>query len=190
MFQGMFRRRGRPPEQLPIGGYDKLNKEEIGQIPVHQSLEAPRQLPLPFVREFEQDVVTEPEINAGNNLSVRPFSAQHVDNMSNSQDTRLALNSTDYEPFSQAQRNEIFSETSSRIYRELCGPEGVVLRQNNILQQMIQEVHSDPLIQETLSENNKKHRPDCDRDLPVERGVGKIKTHTETGFCPYWRDLC
>ena len=30
-------------------------------------------------------------------------------------------------PFSQAQRNEIFSETSSRIYRELRGPEGVTL---------------------------------------------------------------
>ena len=46
-------------------------------------------------------------------------------------------------PFSQTQRNEIFSETSSRIYRELCGPEGVVLQQNNILQQIIQQVHHD-----------------------------------------------
>ena len=35
-------------------------------------------------------------------------------------------------PFSE-QRNEIFSETRSRMYRELCGPEGVVLQQNNIL---------------------------------------------------------
>ena len=35
-------------------------------------------------------------------------------------------------PFSQAQRNEIFSETSSCMYRELCGPEGVVLQQINI----------------------------------------------------------
>ena len=26
-------------------------------------------------------------------------------------------------PFSYEQRNEIFSETSSRMYRELCGPE-------------------------------------------------------------------
>ena len=42
MFQGMFRKRGRPPEQLPIGGYDRLNDEETGQIPDHQSLEAPR----------------------------------------------------------------------------------------------------------------------------------------------------
>ena len=32
-------------------------------------------------------------------------------------------------PFSRAQRSEIFSETSSRTYRELCGPEGVVLQQ-------------------------------------------------------------
>ena len=92
MFQGMFRKRGRPPEQLPIGGYDKPDDGEIGQIPVHQSLEAPRQLPLPSVREFEQDVVMQPEMDTGNNLSVQPFSTQHVFNMSNSQDRRLALN--------------------------------------------------------------------------------------------------
>ena len=42
-------------------------------------------------------------------------------------------------PFSQAQRNEIFNETSSRVYRELCGPDGVVLQQNNILERVIQE---------------------------------------------------
>ena len=29
------------------------------------------------------------------------------------------------------------------VYRELCGPEGVVLQQNNILQQVTQEVHHD-----------------------------------------------
>ena len=46
-------------------------------------------------------------------------------------------------PFSHEQRNEIFSETSSRMYRELCGPERVVLQQNNILQQVIQRVHHD-----------------------------------------------
>ena len=49
-------------------------------------------------------------------------------------------------PFSQAQRNEIFSEASSRVYRELCGPEGVVLQQNNALQQVIQEVHTHPFV--------------------------------------------
>ena len=91
MFQGMFRKRGRPPEQLPIGGYDKPNDEETGQIPDHQLLEAPRQLPLPSVREFEQDVVLQQEIDAGTKLSVQPFSTQHVGNMSNSQDRRLAL---------------------------------------------------------------------------------------------------
>ena len=60
MFQGMFRKRGRPPEQLPIGGYEKPNEGENEQILVHQSLrplETPRQLPLPPVREFDQDVV-------------------------------------------------------------------------------------------------------------------------------------
>ena len=108
----------------------------------------------------------QPEMDTGNNLSVQPFSTQHVDDMSNSQ-RRLALNpqqvmspnqaipSGSQEgvtfnvpnlPFLQAQRNEIFSETSSRVYRELCGPEGVVLQQSNILQQGIQEVHSDPMI--------------------------------------------
>ena len=62
-------------------------------------------------------------------------------------------------PFSQAQRNEIFSETSSRVYRELCGPEGVVLQQNNVLQQIIQEVHTDPTIQGTLSEQQENIGP-------------------------------
>ena len=55
MFQGMFRKRGRPPEPpLQIGGYDKSSQEENTQIPVHQLRDAPRQLPLPAVREFEQ----------------------------------------------------------------------------------------------------------------------------------------
>ena len=88
----MFRKRGQPPEQLPTGGYDKPTEEEIGQTPVHQPLEASRQLPLPSVREFEQDVVMQPEIETGNNLSVQPSSTQHVDNISHSQDRRLALN--------------------------------------------------------------------------------------------------
>ena len=94
MLQGMFRKRGRPPEpeQLPIAGYDKPEEREVGQIPVHQSLEAPRQLPLPSVREFDQDVVMQPDSNADNSLSVPPFSRQQDDDMSNSQDRRLALN--------------------------------------------------------------------------------------------------
>ena len=55
MFQGMFRKRGRPPDPpLQIGGYDKPSHEESNQIPVHQLRDAPRQLPLPAVREFEQ----------------------------------------------------------------------------------------------------------------------------------------
>ena len=86
-------------------------------------------------------------------------SSQQDDNMMNSQEGRLtpktrqvmspnqAIPMVNQEvdtfsvpslPFSQAQRNEIFSGTSSRVYRELCGPEGVVLQQNNILQQVIQ----------------------------------------------------
>ena len=92
MFQGMFRKRGRPPDPLPIGGYDKPNDDESTQIPVHQLLEAPRQLPLPSVRELEPDVVMQQERDVGNNLSVQPFSSQYVDNMSNSQERRLTLN--------------------------------------------------------------------------------------------------
>ena len=92
MFQGMFRKRGRPPEPLPIGGYDQPSEEENVQIPVHQLLEAMRQLPLPSVRELESDVVMQQEQDVGNNLRVQPFSSQHVDNISNSQERRLAYN--------------------------------------------------------------------------------------------------
>ena len=54
MFQGMFRKRGRPPDPpLQIGGHDKPSHEERNQIPVHQLRDAPRQLPLPAVGEFE-----------------------------------------------------------------------------------------------------------------------------------------
>ena len=62
MFQGMFRKRGRPPEPpLQIGGYDEPNQNESIQIPGHQLRDAPRQLPLPAVREFDQDEVGEQE---------------------------------------------------------------------------------------------------------------------------------
>ena len=61
-------------------------------------------------------------------------------------------------PFSHEQRNEIFSETSSRIYRELCGPEGAVLQQNHILQQVIQEVHHDSNLHGTLNEQQENIR--------------------------------
>ena len=62
MFQGMFRKRGRPPEPLlQIGGYDEPSQDERRQIPGHQLRDAPRQLPLPAVREFEQIEVAEQE---------------------------------------------------------------------------------------------------------------------------------
>ena len=73
MLQGIFRKRGRPPEQLPIGGYVRQSDEETQQIPDHQLVEAARQLPLPSVREFESDVVMQPERDVGNNLSVQPI---------------------------------------------------------------------------------------------------------------------
>ena len=95
MFQGMFRKRGRPPDPLPLGGYDMPSNEEDSQIPVHQLLEAPRQLPLPSVRELESNMVVQQERNEGNNELVQPSlsqSSQHVDNIENLQERRLALN--------------------------------------------------------------------------------------------------
>ena len=62
MFQGMFRKRGRPPEPpLQIGGFDKPSHEEIDQIPAHQLRDAPRQLPLPAVREYEPSAIVQQE---------------------------------------------------------------------------------------------------------------------------------
>ena len=94
MFQGMFHKRGRPPEQLPIGGSEKPNEEETGQIPVHQSLvplETPRQLPLPSVGEFEHVVMQQEDI-VGNDLSVQPMLSQQSDIISSSKDKRSANN--------------------------------------------------------------------------------------------------
>ena len=139
-------------------------------------METPRQLPLPFVREFEQDAIMQQEPTEVSNVFVESSSLQPLqqdDNMLNPQERRLALKpqqvmspnqaipivpqevdtfNVSNLPFSQVQRNEIFSETSSRIYREICGPEGVVLQQNNILQQVIQEVRHDSNIHGTVSE--------------------------------------
>ena len=95
MCQVMFRQRGRPPEQLPIGGYENQNEQETEQIPVHQPLvplEEPRQLPLPSVREFEQDVVMQQENDAGNNPYVQPMFEQQSSNIPISQDRRVANN--------------------------------------------------------------------------------------------------
>ena len=94
MFQGMFRKRGRPPDPLPIGGYDQVSNEESNQIPVHQLMEAPRQLPLPSVREFEQDAIMQQETTEVNNVLVELSSSppiQHDDDISNPQERRLAL---------------------------------------------------------------------------------------------------
>ena len=93
MFQGMFRKRGRPPDPpLQIGGYDKPTHEESEQIPAHQLRETPRQLPLPPVREFEQNAIVQQERSGLNNAIVEPSSSQQVQqdvNMVGSQDGRL-----------------------------------------------------------------------------------------------------
>ena len=93
MFQGVFRKRGRPPEQLLTGGYDNQPENETGQIPVHQSLiplEKPRQLPLAPVRELEHDVVMQQENDAGKDSSVQPMLPQQSANIPKLQDRRLA----------------------------------------------------------------------------------------------------
>ena len=72
-----------------------LMKKVHKLISVHQLLEAPRQLPLPSVRELESNVVAQQERNEGNDELVQPSlsqSSQHVDNIENSQERRLALN--------------------------------------------------------------------------------------------------
>ena len=77
MFQGMFRKRGRPPEPpLQIGGYDEPNQDESIQIPGHQLRDAPRQLPLPAVRGFDQVEIAEQEQPGFNQAIVESSSLQ------------------------------------------------------------------------------------------------------------------
>ena len=206
MFQGMFRKRGRPPEPLPIGGYEQLSNEESNQIPVHQLMEAPRQLPLPSVRELEQDAIMQQDTSEVNNALVETSSSQPLqqdDDLLNPQDRRLTINPRQVMspnqaipvlpqemdtfnvpnlPFSQAQRNEIFSETSSRIYRELCGPDGVVLQQNHILQQVIQEVRHDPNIHGTISEQQENIGQIVNEIYRLREELAKMKLTLKQGF--------
>ena len=91
---GMFRNRGRPPDPSPIGGDEQLSNEDSNQIPVHQLMETPRQLPLPSVRELEHDVAMQQELNEVANAIVEPSSSQqiqHDDNMLIPQERRLIL---------------------------------------------------------------------------------------------------
>ena len=135
----MFRKRGRPPDpRLQIGGYDKSSYEESNQIPVHQLRDAPRQLSLPAVREFEQSTDIQQEQPGFSNAIVESssLSQQHDVEMLDSYHRRLSQNPRQVMspnqaipnmlsevdtfnvhdlPFSHEQRNEIFSETSSRV---------------------------------------------------------------------------
>ena len=94
MFQGMFRKRGRPPDPpLQIGGYDNLDqRQEDTQIPGHQLRDAPRQLPLPSVREFEQGTDVQQEQPGFSNAIVElsPLSHQHDVDMLDSYNRRLS----------------------------------------------------------------------------------------------------
>ena len=156
--------------------YDNSSHEESNQIPVHQLRDAPRQLPLPAVREFEQNIEIQQGQPGFSNAIVESSSLpqqQHDVDMLDSYHRRLSQNPRQVVspnqaipnmpsevdtfnvpdlPFSYEQRSEIFSETSSRMYRELCGPEGVVLQQNNILQQVIQQVHHDSNLHGAINE--------------------------------------
>ena len=144
MFTNPFRKRGRPPEQLPVGGYQSRQSNQEDQTSVHQpliSLDTPKQLPLAPVREFGQRANAGFESEAQLEITDRRSIQQHHNPMeidprqvmSPNQATRNenqrpdVLNVPDL-PFTQSQRNEILSEASSQIQRELCGPEGVAGR--------------------------------------------------------------
>ena len=208
MFRDMFRKRGRPPDPpLQIGGYDRLSNEETQQIPAHQLREAPRQLlPLPAVREFEQDASMQQETSELGSVIGQTSSSQQLQqdvNMLDSQDRSFANDPRQVMspnqaipnrppevdtfnvpnlPFSQEQKHEIFSETSSRIYRELCGPEGVVLQQNNIIQQVIQEVHHDSNIHGTISEQQENIGQIVNELYRLREELAKLKLTLRQGF--------
>ena len=85
-------------------------------------------------------------------------------------------------PFSYEQRNEIFSETSSRMYRELCGPEGVVLQQNNILQQVIQQVHHDSNLHGTINEQQENISQIIAEVNRLREELARLKLALRQGF--------
>ena len=96
MFQGMFRKRGRPPDPpLQIGGYDRSSHDqESNQIPGHQLRDAPRQLPLPPVREFEHDTdVRQEQLGLNNAMAESSSISQQQDvDMLDLHNRRLAHN--------------------------------------------------------------------------------------------------
>ena len=207
MFQGIFRKRGRPPEPpLQIGGYDKPSHDESSQIPAHQLRDAPRQLPLPTVREFEQHPVIQQAQQGFSNAIVESSSSQQPQSdvdVLDSYNRRLSINPREVMspnqaipnmppevdtfnvpelPFSHEQRSEIFSETSSHIYRELCGPEGVMLQQNNILQQVIQQVHHDSNLHGAINEQQENIGQIIAEVNRLREELAKLKMALRQGF--------
>ena len=69
-----------------------------------------------------------------------------------------------------------------RLYRELCGPEGVVLQQNNILQQVTQEVHTDPTFQGTLSEQQENIGQIITEIYRLREELAKLNLTLKQGF--------
>ena len=96
MFQGMFRKRGRPPDPpLQIGGYENSDQGQEGnQIPGHQLRDAPRQLPLLSVREFEPSTDVQQEQPGLDNAIVESSSSsqQHDVDMLDSHHRRFSNN--------------------------------------------------------------------------------------------------
>ena len=143
---------------------------EAGDVFVEPSLSQPLQQDDNMLNPQERRLVLKPQQVMSPNQAI-PIMPQEVDtfNVPNL-------------PFSQAQRNEFFSETSSRIYRELCGPEGVVLQQNNILQQVIQEVRHDPNIHGTISEQQENIGQIINEIYRLRDELAKMKLTLKQGF--------
>ena len=146
-----LRKRGGPPEQLQIGGYDEQTQpsEQSRQIPDHQSL---------FLW-MEHDVVTQDQNSAESNLIRQVEIQHHVVNDQPRQDNVMALNpQTGYEPKSDRSIRDpggrkgcehpqptVFTSTTkwNLQWNELLYMSrvawawGVILQQNNFLQQVI-----------------------------------------------------
>ena len=93
-------------------------------------------------------------------------------------------------PFSQARRNEIFSETSSRVYRELRGPESVVLQQNNFYNRSYRNPTVTGCVCRLCCPNDIdraaiQHQCDCSGNSMIEGRNDEDEIDVETGIHPY-----
>ena len=68
------------------------------------------------------------------------------------------------------------------MYRELCGPEGVVLQQNNILQQVIQQVHHDSNLHGAISEQQENISQIVAEVNRLREELARLKLALRQGF--------